>query len=78
MLLFRTHNLLQRSHQSGFSILKLITKFTATSISKIILMQDKKSEKILDLGPFYHGTKADLKIGDLLSAGFNSNYKIVN
>ncbi|WP_262149171.1 NAD(+)--rifampin ADP-ribosyltransferase [Chryseobacterium foetidum] len=41
-------------------------------------MQDKKSEKILDLGPFYHGTKADLKIGDLLSAGFNSNYKIVN
>lgn len=31
--------------------------------------------EILDAGPFYHGTKADLKIGDLLSAGFNSNYK---
>jgi hypothetical protein len=29
---------------------------------------------ILDKGPFYHGTKADLKIGDLLTAGFNSNY----
>lgn len=29
----------------------------------------------LDKGPFYHGTKADLKIGDLLTAGFNSNYK---
>ncbi len=29
----------------------------------------------LDIGPFYHGTKADLKIGDLLTAGFNSNYK---
>lgn len=24
--------------------------------------------------PFYHGTRADLKPGDLLSAGFNSNY----
>jgi hypothetical protein len=31
--------------------------------------------EILDAGPFYHGTKADLTIGDLLSAGFNSNYK---
>ena len=30
---------------------------------------------ISDNGPFYHGTKADLKIGDLLTAGFNSNYK---
>ena len=30
---------------------------------------------ILDCGPFYHGTKADLKIGDLLTAGFRSNYK---
>lgn len=28
-----------------------------------------------DKGPFYHGTKADLKIGDLLTAGGNSNYK---
>ena len=26
-------------------------------------------------GPFYHGTRADLKTGDLLTAGFNSNYK---
>lgn len=26
-------------------------------------------------GPFYHGTKADLKVGDLLMAGGNSNYK---
>lgn len=30
---------------------------------------------ILDNGPFYHGTKADLKIGDLLTAGFYSNYR---
>jgi Rifampin ADP-ribosyl transferase len=29
---------------------------------------------ILDRGPFYHGTKADLQIGDLLTAGFRSNY----
>ncbi|MEZ4847520.1 MAG: NAD(+)--rifampin ADP-ribosyltransferase [Bacteroidia bacterium] len=31
--------------------------------------------KLSDKGPFYHGTKADLKIGDLLVAGGNSNYK---
>ena len=30
---------------------------------------------VLDNGPFYHGTRADLKVGDLLTAGFNSNYK---
>ena len=29
----------------------------------------------LDDGPFYHGTKANLKIGDLLTAGFKSNYR---
>lgn len=28
-----------------------------------------------DKGPFYHGTKADLKVGDLLLAGYMSNYK---
>ncbi|MDK2964963.1 MAG: hypothetical protein PWP53_575 [Lacrimispora sp.] len=30
---------------------------------------------ISDKGPFYHGTKADLKVGDLLTAGGISNYK---
>jgi rifampin ADP-ribosylating transferase len=29
----------------------------------------------LDDGPFYHGTKANLQVGDLLTAGFNSNYR---
>jgi len=29
----------------------------------------------LDDGPFYHGTKAQLQVGDLLSAGFRSNYR---
>ena len=31
--------------------------------------------KVSDKGPFYHGTKADLQIGDLLTAGGQSNYK---
>ena len=30
----------------------------------------------LDPGPFFHGTKADLAVGDLLSAGFRSNYQV--
>ncbi len=28
-----------------------------------------------DRGPFYHGTRADLQVGDLLSAGNQSNYE---
>lgn len=35
---------------------------------------ENKEQHISDHGPFYHGTKADLKIGDLLTAGFKSNY----
>ncbi len=35
------------------------------------LFKDNPSDK----GPFYHGTKADLQVGDLLTAGGNSNYK---
>ncbi|WP_409193529.1 NAD(+)--rifampin ADP-ribosyltransferase [Chryseobacterium sp. SG20098] len=35
------------------------------------LLQNHPSDK----GPFYHGTKADLQIGELLTAGGNSNYK---
>ncbi len=31
--------------------------------------------KITDEGPFYHGTRANLQPGDLLTAGFPSNYK---
>lgn len=31
--------------------------------------------EILDAGPFYHGTKADLQVGDMLTAGYNSNYR---
>ena len=32
-------------------------------------------DKPLEKGPFYHGTKADLQVGDLLTAGGSSNYK---
>ncbi|WP_372855678.1 NAD(+)--rifampin ADP-ribosyltransferase [Pedobacter sp.] len=35
------------------------------------MFNDKPSDK----GPFYHGTKADLQVGDLLRAGGSSNYK---
>ncbi|MGE5457164.1 MAG: NAD(+)--rifampin ADP-ribosyltransferase [Methanococcaceae archaeon] len=31
-------------------------------------------DKLSDNGPFYHGTKADLQVGDLLTAGGRSNY----
>ena len=33
------------------------------------------TDKPSDTGPFYHGTKADLQVGDLLTAGGNSNYQ---
>ena len=39
--------------------------------TELISMQGSKS---LDSGPFYHGTKADLKLGDLLEPKHNSNY----
>jgi rifampin ADP-ribosylating transferase len=31
--------------------------------------------RITDEGPFYHGTEANLKVGELLTAGFQSNYR---
>lgn len=33
------------------------------------------NDKPADKGPFYHGTRADLQVGDLLKAGGSSNYK---
>ncbi|MFF0680759.1 NAD(+)--rifampin ADP-ribosyltransferase [Streptomyces tendae] len=32
-------------------------------------------DQVLDEGPFFHGTKADLRVGDHLTAGFPSNYR---
>lgn len=36
-------------------------------------IKENKNRK-LDKGPFYHGTKAELHVGDLLEPGYNSNY----
>lgn len=33
------------------------------------------TKTVLDTGPFFHGTKADLQVGDVLTAGFRSNYR---
>jgi rifampin ADP-ribosylating transferase len=35
----------------------------------------KTVDDVLDEGPFYHGTVADLRVGDLLTAGRPSNYR---
>lgn len=37
-------------------------------------LQIRVVKKVNDPGPFYHGTKADLAIGDVLIPGYNSNY----
>lgn len=37
------------------------------------LAQSSK-DSLADNGPFYHGTRADLQVGDFLTAGFGSNY----
>lgn len=31
--------------------------------------------EVLDEGPYFHGTIADLRMGDLLVAGYHSNYR---
>ncbi|PIC80674.1 NAD(+)--rifampin ADP-ribosyltransferase [Sporosarcina sp. P18a] len=36
-------------------------------------MNDQRD--VLDSGPFFHGTKAELKVGDLLEPQFLSNYQ---
>lgn len=38
-------------------------------------LSDSFKNKPADKGPFYHGTRAALQVGDLLRAGFGSNYK---
>lgn len=37
-------------------------------------LQIRVTRRIEDTGPFYHGTKAVLSIGDMLTPGYNSNY----
>ena len=37
--------------------------------------QDRAApDEPLDVGPFFHGTKGDLKAGDLLAPGYGSNF----
>jgi len=36
---------------------------------------ENSTPQVSDKGPFYHGTRANLKPGDLLTPGFRSNYK---
>lgn len=38
-------------------------------------LADSFRDKPFDNGPFYHGTRADLKVGDYLTAGYGSNYQ---
>ncbi|MCB0490434.1 MAG: NAD(+)--rifampin ADP-ribosyltransferase [Cyclobacteriaceae bacterium] len=38
-------------------------------------LSQQASDQISDQGPFYHGTRADLQVGDMLTAGGRSNYK---
>lgn len=38
------------------------------------MKNERKPSRTLDSGPFYHGTKADLKAGDMLEPGYSSNY----
>lgn len=37
-------------------------------------LADSFTGELLDRGPFYHGTRADLQVGDLLTPGSRSNY----
>ena len=37
-------------------------------------MQPERDLNTITSGPFYHGTKATLLIGDLIDVGYNSNY----
>jgi rifampin ADP-ribosylating transferase len=37
-------------------------------------LQIRVIQKVEDAGPFYHGTKAELAVGDLLQPGYHSNY----
>lgn len=40
-----------------------------------VMLTESFSGALTDTSPFYHGTKADLQVGDLLIAGGKSNYE---
>lgn len=45
------------------------------SAQKYNTLAQQSKRQPSDIGPFYHGTRADLPIGSLLTPGGNSNYK---
>ncbi len=47
-----------------------MSECTFVSSPEVVALSD-----VLDEGPFFHGTKADLGMGDLLIPGFRSNYR---
>jgi nicotinamidase-related amidase len=49
-------------------------KLHQAAIDVMIGLQIRIARRIEDKGPFYHGTKADLKAGDMLTPGYGSNY----
>jgi rifampin ADP-ribosylating transferase len=38
------------------------------------MKNERTTSRTLDSGPFYHGTKVNLKAGDMLEPGYSSNY----
>lgn len=49
-------------------------KINKEKVEKVNEINNMENNKVLDVGPFYHGTKAQLKLGDLLEPGYKSNY----
>lgn len=53
-------------------------KLGINTIEDLIEMSKEEMTELTNIslgsGPFYHGTKADLKPGDLLEPGYSSNY----
>ena len=44
------------------------------SVARLAQVRDAAANDDVISGPFYHGTKADLKPGDLITPGYRSNY----
>ncbi|MDD3168737.1 MAG: NAD(+)--rifampin ADP-ribosyltransferase [Eubacteriales bacterium] len=49
-----------------------LTELNKEDVTKLTTIL--QGDRTLDSGPFYHGTKAHLKTGDLLEPGYCSNY----
>jgi len=68
-----------RNGQNIFYIIGIMLAVIISDLQNTAFMDEKINifggTDVLDNGPFYHGTKADLLVGDLLTAGFRSNYK---